>query len=94
MDERTISLKLTSPDGSAQTVPCDSIRFSVPDGENGKNSGSVGIRRGHADALMAVAPGKIRAFSDGREIFSKQIGPGIAVVTASEVSVLTERMEE
>ena len=56
MNERTITLILTSPTRGETKISCDPVRFSVPDGETNRNAGgSVGIRRGHAYALMAVA---------------------------------------
>ena len=50
MDERTITLILTAPDSGETKITCDSVRFTVPDGERNRNTGgSVGIRPGHTE---------------------------------------------
>ena len=92
MAEGTIALRLISPDRGELKIDCDSVRFSLPDSKDGKiPGGSVGIRRGHTDALMAVAPGTVLAFSGGKKIFSCEVGAGFAVVSKEGVSILTER---
>ena len=94
MDGKTITLILTAPDSGETKVECDSVRFTVPDGETNRNAGgSVGIRPGHTDALMAVAAGTVSAFLNGRPVFSCAVGPGLAMVTPASVSILTERCE-
>ena len=91
MEERTITLILTAPDDGETRITCDSVRFTVPDGEKNKNAGgSVGIRPGHTDALMAVAPCTVRAFLNGKSVFSCPVGSGLAMVTPASVSILTE----
>ena len=63
MDEGPILLSVVLPDGEELTVRCDSVRFTVPDSADGRiQGGSVGIRKGHASALMAVASGAVTAF--------------------------------
>ena len=94
MDGKTITLILTAPDRPQTRITCDSVRFSVPDGVKRKNAGGgVGIRRGHADALMAVSPGKVLALLDGKTVFSCTVGGGLAAVTGESVSILTDRYE-
>ena len=88
---KTIELRLCVPDLEEVRIMCDSVRFSIPDGAGGKKSGGlVGIRRGHTDALMAVAEGTVFAFSGGRQIFSCAVGEGLAVVTGESVTILTD----
>jgi len=90
VDERTITLILTAPDSGETKITCDSVRFTVPDGERNRNTGgSVGIRPGHTDALMAVAPCTVRAFLKGRPVFSCAVGPGLAMIAPDTVSILT-----
>ncbi len=92
-EKRTIRLCLIAPDREAVRIECESARFSIPDGEeNRKAGGSVGIRPGHEDALMAVAPGTVSGFSGGEKIFSCVVGAGLAVITGEEVSILTDRI--
>ncbi len=91
MDEkRPITLSVLTPDGEVCRVECDSVRLPVPDPKDrGAPGGTVGIRRGHTDALMAVSPGKIEAFADGKPVLSCQLEGGIAVVSENTVRVLT-----
>ena len=94
MEGKTITLILTAPDQPQTRIECDSVRFSVPDGVKNRNAGGgVGIRRGHTDALMAAAPGKVLALLDGVPVFSCAIGGGLAAVTGESVSILTDRYE-
>ena len=94
MEEKPLLLSVLTPGGEKCSVRCDSVRFSVPDGKGGKiPGGSVGIRRGHTDALMAVAPGKIEGFSDGDAVLSCLVDGGLAVIGGDKVSVLTNRAE-
>ncbi len=95
MDEKPILLSVYTPGSERYRVRCDSVRFSIPDSRDGKTlGGSVGIRRGHADALMAVAPGKIEGFSDGEPILSCVVKGGLAIVGGDKVSILTDRADD
>ena len=87
MAEKEFALLLIPPDGKERRVPCDSVRFSVPDGMK-TAGGSVGIRRGHTDALMSVAAGELLALRDGAEVFRTKVGSGIAAVKGDCVTVL------
>ena len=95
MAELPITLVVTSPDREAVTVRCDSVRLIVPDSRDGKiPGGSVGIRRGHMSALIAVAPGIIRAYAEGREIFACETSGGLASVGGDRVTLTTGRFTE
>ena len=86
-------LRVSAPDREELRTECESVRFSIPDGAGRDRSGGlVGIRRGHADALMAVAPGKVSALSGGKTVFSCVVGQALAVVTGEEVTVLADRV--
>ena len=71
-------------------VECDSIKLSIADSVSGKFSGSYGIRKGHAKAILALAPGKISVSLDGREIFSAESQGGFAMVENNEVRVIAD----
>ncbi len=95
MEEKPLLLTVLTPDGEQKSVRCDSVRFSVPDSRDGRiRGGSVGIRRGHVDALMTVAPGKIEGFCDGTVVLVYHTEGGIAVVSENQISVLVNRREE
>ena len=94
MDEGPILLSVVLPDGEELTVRCDSVRFTVPDSADGRiQGGSVGIRKGHASALMAVASGAVTAFSAGKQVFSRSMGGGLATVEGDRVTILTFETE-
>ena len=93
MAKRSLRLSITTPNDTETAVRCDSLRFSVPDGENGKNGGSIGIRCGHADALMAVAPGRIVARVGERIVLDCETTAGFAVVQNDQVTVLTDSLQ-
>ena len=88
---KPILLLVLTPDGEVCRVECDSVRLPVPDPKNGgEPGGTVGIRRGHTDALVAVFPGKIEAFADGRPVVSCETGGGLAMVGGDRVTVLAQ----
>ncbi len=94
MEDKPILLTVLTPDGVQDTVRCDSVRLTVPDSRSGRiPGGSVGIRRGHAPALMTLAPGKVEAFSGGAPVFSRSVCGGLALVDRNTVSVLADRPE-
>ena len=86
--DKEFHLLLVPPEGGKRRIPCDSVRFQIPDGKNGRGGGSVGIRKGHTDALAAVAPGILTATKNGEPVFRAKVGEGIAAVTGDSVTVL------
>ncbi len=84
---------LFTPQRRFPVIECDSVRLSIADSISGKFSGSYGIRRGHARAVLALAPGKISVSLDGREIFSAETQGGFAVVENNEVRATVEGID-
>ena len=74
--QREFHLLLVPPEGGKRRIPCDSVRFQIPDGKNGRGGGSVGIRKGHTDALATVAPGILTASKNGEPVFRGRSGRG------------------
>lgn len=92
MEEMPLLLTVTTPD-ETRTVRCDAVSFIVPDSPDCPNAGgSVGIRRGHTDALMAVAAGRIVARAAGNAVFEADIAPGFAVVRRDVITIITDRI--
>ena len=90
-----MTLSVAFPSGGGRSVSCDSVRFRVPDGADGKKTGGlVGIRRGHVDALMAVNGGEVLAFRGGEEVLRLPVCGGLAMVTADRVTILAESPAE
>ena len=92
--EGTIKLTIVTPAGGNTVVRCDSVRLTTADGIKKKNSGgSFGIRKGHADALIAIAEGPIKALTNGETVFECTVGTGFATVSGgNSVSVLTDSL--
>ncbi len=88
---KPILLLVLTPDGEVCRVECDSVRLPVPDPKDrDAPGGTVGIRRGHTDALMAVSPGKIEAFADGVSVLIYETDGGLAMVGGNRVTVLAQ----
>ena len=92
--ENMITLTIVTPEGSNTVIQCDSVRLTIADGIRKKNAGgSFGIRKGHADALLAIAEGPVKALVNGETVFECTTGPGFASVSGKNtVSVLTDRL--
>lgn len=92
MEDLPLLLTITTPD-ETRTIRCDAVSFTVPHSEARPNAGgSVGIRRGHTDALMAVAEGRIVARAAGEIVLSAAVAPGFAVVRHDQITVITDRV--
>ena len=92
--ELPILLTITTPD-ETRTVRCDAVSFTVPDSADHPNAGgSVGIRQGHTDALMAVAAGQIVARAAGDTVLTAVVSNGFAVVRRDAVTVITDRITD
>ena len=90
MDNEGVLLKIVTPGGEALRCACESVLLYVPDGKDGKNGGWVGIRRGHTDTLLALAPGTVKARKDGAVIQETVISGGVAFVENNVVTVLAD----
>ncbi len=88
-----LTLKIVMPDGSGQTVACESVTLTVCDGKDGKGAGSYGIRQGHAAAVIALEHGPVCAKSGGKEVFSAVISGGFALVENNTVTVTAESVK-
>ena len=94
MEDLPLHLTVTTPD-QTRSVRCDAVNFLVPDSPDNPNAGgSVGIRRGHADALMAIAPGRITARAGGHTVLSVDSSAGFAVIRRDEITIIVDRIDE
>ncbi len=85
-----LTLCIVTPTGTQPTVMCDSIHLSVQDNQQGKGGGRYGIRAGHTQALLSVAPGKVEAFEKGKIIFQCHCGLGFATVENNQITLVVE----
>lgn len=93
MTEKTFLLVLASPGATETAVRCDAVTFTVPDGAKGKNGGSVGIRPGHTNAMMALDEGKITARLEGQDVLSCTTSGGFAMVEGQRVTILSDGLQ-
>ena len=85
-----IRLSIVTPDGEAAAVTCDSVRMDAQDDRNGRNGGGLGIRRGHAPAMIALGEGLLTASSEGNIVLKAKVKNGFAAVAQDVVTVLTD----
>lgn len=92
-DERILPLHLeiVTPDGETADMRCESVTFVAKDGKDGKNGGSMGIRKGHVKTVAVLDKGKIKAFIGGKEILSLEVESGFLSVMNDEISVITDK---
>lgn len=86
-------LKIVTPGGQKAQVECVSVQLQIPDDEKGQQGGALGIRKGHADALLAVAPGTVKAVSADGAVKEFSVGGGFAFVEKDVVTVLCSETE-
>jgi F0F1-type ATP synthase epsilon subunit len=85
----TITLKIVTPEGIDRTFACDSVVLWMAPDSNGHGEGSVGIRKDHAEAVIAVGNGPMKAFLEGKMVFSAETQGGFATVLENIVTVVT-----
>ncbi len=89
MNER-IELSVVTPEGEKASAQCDSVRLVAADGTDGKNGGGIGIHRGHASAMIALADSCVTALLEGQVILKVEIKSGFAAVNKDKIVVLTD----
>ena len=88
-----LTLKIVTPEGVDQTVGCDSVVLWMASDRKGRGEGSIGIRRDHTDAVIALGNGPLEAFSDGNKVFSARTESGFAAVLKNTVTVVASHIE-
>lgn len=86
-----LRLKIISLHGAEDEIECDSVHFIIPSDSNGKGAGSMGIRQGHENALIALAEGPVEAFISGNRIHEENISGGFAIVKDNLVTIVEKR---
>ena len=91
--EGTLTLTIVTPDGGNTVIHCSSVRLPAAEGVKKNSGGSFGIRKGHTDALIAIAEGTVTALLDGKTVFTGMVSAGFAKVSGGNtISVLTNRL--
>ena len=88
-----LTLKIVTPEGVDRTVNCESISLWMAPDTKGKGEGSIGIRQGHVDAVIALGNGPIEAREAGQTIFSARSEGGFASVLKDVVTIVTPHVE-
>ena len=91
--EKTLTLKIVTPDGTAAEYPCTSLRLPVKDTLDGRGGGSYGIHPGHLPALFALSENeRVTAIPEEAPDKPLQIAVrgGIAAVAQNVVTILTD----
>ena len=89
----TMTLRLQTPSGLSEEIPCDSVVLMQRDSVSGHGGGLVGVRAGHAPAVIALGEGPVRASLGTKTVFLAAVSGGFASVTDNVVTVITDRAD-
>lgn len=85
---------LLTPKGELARAECACVTFFARDNDRGEGGGSMGIRRGHTQALAALEEGSvIKLRSEGRVTDAFRVSRGFAGVKDDVVTVAAEDAE-
>lgn len=88
-----LTVRIVTPLGEAASFECDSVTLFAADAQNGEGGGSVGIRRGHIPAVIALADGSVvKGTSDGGETRSFTVSGAFARVGDDAVTVVAKEI--
>lgn len=85
-----LRLVVVTPQGIAAQAACDSVVLPVAEAADGTPSGTVGVRRGHVPALLALSAGTVVARLRGQTVLRASVAAGLAAVRDDEVRVLAD----
>ena len=86
-----LTLRIVTPDGTDRTIGCDSVTLWMAPDIHGKGEGSIGIRKGHTDAVIALGNGPITAHLEGKTVFSARTESGFATVLSNIITVVSSQ---
>ncbi len=89
-----LTFVLFTPDCNFPELECDSVKLNIADSISGKFSGAYGIRKGHAEAVFALAEGIVSVKYQEKVIFSAKCSDGFATVKDNIVSVTVDSAQE
>lgn len=85
-----LTLIILSPEGERARVECDSVTVFARDDARGEGGGSVGIRRGHIPAVIALENNsRVTAKSAGSIVSEHIVSGGFARVKDNTVTVIS-----
>ena len=86
-------LRIVTPEGVDQEIECDSISLWMTEDSRGKGEGSIGIRKGHINAVIALGSGPLSANLNGKPVYSAQTEGGFATVLNDIITVVTPHLD-
>ena len=90
-DVDALTLRILTPEGERPSAACDSVTVVARDGADGEGGGSVGIRKGHLPAVIALEDGSaVKASSDGETVAEYTVTGAFASVRDNVVTVTAE----
>ena len=89
-----LTLKIVTPDGIDRTYDCDSVSLWMAPDAKGKGEGSIGIRKDHVNAVIALGNGPVTANLQGKTVFSALSEGGFATVLNNVVTVVSQHITQ
>ncbi|MBR6090052.1 MAG: hypothetical protein IKP86_08975 [Anaerolineaceae bacterium] len=90
----TMLLKIVTADGVNRSIGCDSINLWMAPDSSGKGEGSLGIRKDHTEAVIALGNGPLTAYQDGKPVFTARTEGGFATVFSNTITVISRKLSE
>ena len=82
--------RVLTPQGEKFSGECEAVDLWARDDAEGNGGGSLGFRRGHLPAVVALAEGgRVKAMEGDNTVYSARIRGGYARVDRESVTVLT-----
>ena len=90
-----LTFRLITPDGIMTDCECTAVDMTACADKNGQGGGSVGIRRGHLPAVIALESGsKIKITLQNGDRQTVKVDGGFAEVADNTVTVICEKAEK
>lgn len=89
-----LTLKVVTPEGTDRTLECDSVSLWMAPDAKGRGEGSIGIRKGHTGAVIALGTGPVRAALGEKTVFSAEADGGFATVLNDTVTIVSPHIHQ
>lgn len=89
----SLKLKIVTPEGENRDIDCDSVILWMAADRNGRGEGSIGIHKGHTDAVIALGCGPLKALQNGNPVFTTKTNGGFATVLNDTITVVTPNIQ-
>ena len=89
----SLTLKIVTPEGVDQSIDCDSVSLWMAPDSKGKGEGSLGIRKDHVNAVIALGNGPVTAHLQGDIVFSALSEGGFATVMNNVITIVSQHLK-